>query len=259
MQDQTEDVQGPTCRVGRHSSRDILPVLLVLVALACSAPLWAQSMQDFTKIYDSYLAAVKAGSYSQASPYLSKEVRDEVPTPEAQTRYIEMVKTLVPIRYETEFLNLSKDGQSADVTIIATIAVPEEIQKQENLPPTQRTEIILKFVKVAGQWKMGPPLLLADPDKREKPKDLNMGARADYAEGANTEVGGVILRSEKQTAGTVYVLRLSDQEIAVFVPAAKVSSAFVPGSILVVHGGENKNDKLKLWAEDASLYQETAK
>lgn len=214
-------------------------------------------MQDFTKIYDSYLAGVKAGSYSQVSPYLSKEIRDEVPTPDAQARYMEMVKQMAPIRYETEFVNLSKDGQSADVTIIATIAVPEEIQKQEKLPPTQRVEMVLKFVKEAGQWKMGPPLLLADPDKRERPKDLNMGVRADYAQGANTEVGGVILRSEKQAAGTVYVLRLSDQEIAVFVPSAKVSSAFVPGSILVIHGGENKNDKLKVWAEDASLYQET--
>jgi len=256
MQDHPQEVQRPSCHVCPRSSRSRRPLLLLLVALACCGPLWAQSIQDLTKIYDSYLAAVKAGSYRQASPYLSKEVRDEVPTPDAQGRYIEMVKQLVPIRYETEFVNLSKDGQAADVTIIATIPVPEEIQKQEKLPPTQRTEMILKFVKEAGQWKMGPPLLLADPDKRERPKDLNMGTRADYAEGANTEVGGVILRNEKQASGTVYVLRLSDQEIAVFVPAAKASSAFVPGSILVVHGGENKNDKLKVWAEDASLYQE---
>ena len=43
-----------------------------------------------------------------------------------------------------------------------------------------------------------------------------------------------------------------------FVLSAKVSDQFVPGSVLVVHGAENKTDKLKVWAEDAALYQEPA-
>ena len=150
-----------------------------------------------------------------------------------------------------DFLILGR--QSADVNLIVTIAVPEEVQKQKNLPSTQRAELVLKFVKEGGQWKMDPPLWLSDPNKRERPKDLKMGTRADYAEGANIEVGGAILKLEKQTAGTVFVLRLSDQEIAVFVPAEKVSQEFVPGSILVVHGAESKTDKLKVWAEDAAL------
>jgi hypothetical protein len=235
------------------------PVLttLLLLTLGCSL-LPAQTAQDFTKIYDSYLAAVKAGSYSQASPLLSKEVRDQLPTPAAQAEYMEMVKLMVPIHYETESVNVAKDGQSADVSVIITIAVPEQFQKEQKLPPTQRAEEVLKFVREAGQWRMGPPLWRADPDKRARPKDLNMGSRADYAEGNNTEVGGAILKLDKQAAGTVFVLRLSDQEIAVFVPAAKVSPEFVPGAILVAHGAENKNDKLKVWAEDAALYQEPA-
>ncbi len=230
----------------------------LLLALGCSSLLPAQTAQDFTKIYDSYLAAVKGGSYSQASPLLSKEVHDQLPTPAVQAEYMEMVKQMVPTHYEVESVNVAKDGQTADVNLIVTITVPEEIQKQEKLPPTQRAEEVLKFVKEGGQWKMGPPLLMGDPDKRARPKDLNMGSRDDYAEGNNTEVGGVVLKADKQAAGTVYVLRLSDQEIAVFVPAAKVSPEFVPGRILVVHGAENKNDKLKVWAVDAALYQEPA-
>jgi hypothetical protein len=45
------------------------------VVLVCSSLLLAQTAQDFTKIYDSYLAAVKSGSYSQVSAFLSAEVR----------------------------------------------------------------------------------------------------------------------------------------------------------------------------------------
>jgi len=253
-----QDVERPTGGVTSPSKWRAVLIAFLLLAPGCSSSLLAQSAQDFTRIYDSYLAAVKSGSYSRASAFLSAEVRDQLPTPETQASYIEMVQQLVPIHYETEFVNLSKDGQTADVNLIVTLAVPEQVQKQEKLPPTQRAEMVLKFVKEAGQWKMGPPLLLGDPDKRARPKNLNMGTRTDYAEGANTEVGGPILKMEKQAAGTVFLLRLPDEEIAVFVPAAKVSGEFVPGSILVVHGAENKTDKLKVWAEDAALYKEPA-
>ena len=181
--------------------RPVLTGLLLLV-LGGGTLLSAQTAPDFTKIYDSYLAAVKAGSYSQASPLLSKEVHDQLPTPAVQAEYMEMVKQMAPIHYEVESVNVAKDGQSADVNLIVTIAVPAEIQKQEKLPPTQRAEEVLRFVKEGGQWKMGPPLLLGDPDKRARPKDLNMGSRADYAEGNNTEVGGPILKVDKQAAGT---------------------------------------------------------
>ena len=232
-----------------------LRVATLLLTLACGGLLMAQTAQEFTKIYDSYLAAVKTGKYSQVEPFISAEIRDEVPTPDAQARYMDLVRQMVPVKYETEFAKVAKDGKSADVNIIATFAVPEQEQKEQHLGSTQRAEMILNFVQESGQWKMGPPTFLGDPSARAQPKDLNMGTRADYAEGNNTDVGGVILRLEKQSAGTVYVIRLPDQEIAIFVPAAKVSDAFVPGVILVAHGAENKTDKLKLWADAASLYQ----
>ena len=256
MNGKAQDVECPTWSVIRRSKWRPTLIGFLLVALGCSSLLLAQTAQDFTKIYDSYLAAVKTGSYTQVSAFLSAEVRDQLKTPDIQAEYMAMMKQMAPIHYETEFVNVSKNGQSADVNVIVTVAVPEKVQKEQKLPPTQRGEMILRFVKEAGQWKMGPPLLMGDPDKRARPKDLNMGSRADYAEGASTEVGGSILKMEKQSAGTVFVLRLPDQEIAVFVPAAKVSDAFVPGSILVVRGAENKSDKLKLWAEDVSLYTE---
>ena len=256
MNDKTQDVPCPTPGVVTPSLWRATLIVFLLLALGCDRWLVAQTAQDFTKIYDSYLAAVKSGSYSRVSPLLSAEVREELKTPANQAEYMAMMKQMAPIRYETEFANVAEGGQAAEVDLIATIAVPEQVQKEQKLPPTQRAEMILNFVKEAGQWKMGPPLLLGDPDKRARPKDLNMGSRADYAEGANTEVGGAVLKMEKQTAGTVYLLRVTDQEIAVFVPAAKVAGTFVPGSVLVVHGAENNSDKLKMWAEDVSLYKE---
>ena len=228
---------------------------MLLLGLVCG-DLLAQSAEEFTKIYDSYLAAVKTGSYEQVSAFLAADVRDSLATPADQTEYMEMVKQMDVVHYDAQYVSVAKDGQKADVDLIVTVAVPEQAQKEQKLPPTRRGEMILKFVKEGGQWKMNSPLLLGDPDQLPRPKGLNMGSRSDYAEGASTEVGGPILKAEKQTAGTVYLLRQPNQVIAVFVPTAQVLSSFVPGSILVVHGAENKNDKLKIWAESAELYQE---
>jgi hypothetical protein len=246
-----DQLQG-LARVTTHRTATLIGLLFLL----CASSLTAQTADYFTKIYDAYLTAVKTGSYSKVSPLISADVRRQVKTLSDQTEYMAMMKQMAPVHYETEYLNLAKDGQTAEVTIIATIAVPEKVQKEQKLPPTQRAEVELKFVKEAGQWKVGPPLFMGDPDQRARPKDLIMGSRADYAEGENTEVGGPILKVEKQAAGSVFLLRVTDEEVAVFVPADKVAATFVPGSILVVHGAMNKNDKLKMWAEDAELYKE---
>ena len=258
MNDKAQDVEGQTHAVAIPSQWMAVLIRFMLLTLCCGNLLFAQTAQDFTKIYDSYLAAIKTGSYSKTSAFLSAEVRDQLKSPDDQATYMEMMKQMAPINYETVSLNMSENGQAADVDLIVTIAVPEAVQKEQKLPPTQRGEMVLKFVKEAGQWKMGPPLLLGDPDKRARPKDLNMGSRSDYAEGANTELGGPILKTEKQAAGTVFLLRMTDEEIAVFVPAAKVSDEFVPGRILVVHGGDHKTEKLKFWADDAALYKDPA-
>ncbi len=248
----------PACHILPRLKRRAASICFLLLIITCSSLLTAQTAQDFTRIYDSYLAAVKTGSYTQTSAFLSAEVRDQLKTADDQASYMAMMKQMAPTHYETVSLQMSDGGQTAELDLIITVAVPENVQKEQKLPPTQRAEMTLKFVKEAGQWKMGPPLFMEDPDKRARPKDLNMGSRADYAEDANTEVGGPILKIEKQAAGTVFVLRVTDEEIAVFVPAAKVSGEFVAGRILVVHGAEHKNEKLKVWAEDAALYKEPA-
>lgn len=82
-----------------------------------------------------------------------------------------------------------------------------------------------------------------------------MGARADYKEGALTELGGPILRLEKQAAGTVYVIRMLDEEVAAFVPARLAQPGFAVGKIIVLRGGSHKEAPQKFWAEQAKLHE----
>jgi hypothetical protein len=227
----------------------------ITLTLLFGSLLMGQTMQDFTRIYDSYLAAVKKGTFREVSALFSQELKKELKAADDQQEYMRIAKLMAPASYEPIFLTMTDGGQKAEVQVVATTNVPKEIQKMRNLPPTQRLELILNFVKEGGQWKWAGPTILGDPDKRARPKDLKMGLRSDYKEGSNTQMGGQILRLEKQAAGTVYVVRVLDEEIAVFVPAAGVSSEFVPGSVLALRGAEHKSDKLKFWADEASLHQ----
>jgi hypothetical protein len=228
----------------------------ITLALLFGTLLMGQTIQDFTRIYDAYLAAVKKGAYREVSAFFTKELKEEVKAPDDQDWYMTMAKLMLPVSYEPTFLTMTDGGQKADVQVIATINVPEDVQKEQNLPPTQRQELTLKFEKQDGQWKWAGSTMLGDPDQRARPKDLNMGSRSDYREGSHTQIGGQILRLEKQAAGTVYLIRMFDEEEAAFVPAAKVSSEFVAGRVLVLSGAEHKSDKLKFWADEASLQEQ---
>jgi hypothetical protein len=115
--------------------------------------------------------------------------------------------------------------------------------------------MVVDFVQEGGQWKMGPPSFSAPPQEvTAGPKDLDMGVRADYNDGANTQVGGPIQRVEKQAAGTVYVIRVLDEEIAAFLPAKLVQPGFEAGKILVMQGASHKKEPQKFWAEEARLH-----
>ncbi len=225
------------------------------IILLFGSLLMAQTAQDFTKIYDSYLAAVKSGDFKAVSAFFSKELLDQIKTPDDQQEYMMMAKFMAPESYETLFLTMADGGRTAELQVIVTVRLPEEVQKEQDLPPLQRAELILKFVKEGSEWKWYGPTILGDPDQRARPKDLKMGARSDYNADQDMQLGGQVLRLEKQAAGTVFVLRVLDEEIAAFVPAAKVSPEFVPGAVLTLQGAEHKSEKLKFWADEAELYQ----
>ena len=53
-----------------------------------------QTGQDFTKIYDTYLAAVRSGDYRKVPAFFSQELRKEIKTPDDQQEYLMFAKML---------------------------------------------------------------------------------------------------------------------------------------------------------------------
>ena len=242
--------------------RRALVVLVVGSILLTGSPSMAQSPADLTQVFDQYLAAVKAGDFRRVLAVYRTPVREQVladyASPQAQAEFLEALKEMAPDAYEAPTVAPSS-GQAVLLRVMGKKHVPPEIQKQQNLPPVVQMAMVIEFAQEGGQWKMGPPAFAAAPPAEAKeprrPRDLVMGTRADYRDGASTELGGPVIRAERQASGTVYVIRVLDEEVAAFVPARLVRPAFGPGKILVLRGATHKQDPQKFWAEQAKLHE----
>jgi len=217
----------------------------------------AQTTEELVKIYESYRAALKARNLDAALAHLNNKVREEtrqeLRDPDNQTLFFEF---FAPLSYETVGITRSKSGQKATLYFVGTFRVPEEAQKESKTGPTTRMEYFIEFQKEGGLWKMGVPMITGNPDEIARPADLDMGVPADYAEGSFATVSGRIVKLEPAKQGTIYVIRVTDEEIAVWVrPEVKYeASEFIPGQIVEFEGSFHKGDKRKMLAETAKLH-----
>ena len=142
----------------------------LLLTMGCSGALMAQTVEDFIRIYDSYLAAVKSDDYRRVSSFLSTATLTGINTPEKQADFMKNMKQLRPVRYRTASLTISEDGQSAELQLSGRcdywdgqtrpLTASEEADLRRNPPDTQGCYLPLRFVKDSGRWKLQGPLVL---------------------------------------------------------------------------------------------------
>jgi len=231
-------------------------ILTGLTGVLFTMAAFGQTEATFRKTYDALVAGLKAKNFQavmdQRSVASRKELAESVP-PSQRAAFFASALEVMPSTYEVRSVTLSEDGKKGSMVLVGMVPVPLEVQKEEKLPPEQKIGVTLEFANEAGVWKIGEIVFGGDPGDRARPKDLNMGQRGDYGDAANTQVGGPILRIEKQAAGVVYVIRVVDEEDAVFVPAAQVSPDFVTGAVMSFRAAKHEKDPLKYWAESAEL------
>lgn len=236
---------------------------LIVIAMASSAfgqtsaaPI--PTSDSLRKTFDACNDAVKAKNFQAVLAQMTGPTRKQIAAmipPSQHTPFFLNAMLSVPTSYDVESVAQGKDGKSASMTLVAILPpLPPEFQEKGQVPGQPRKrEITVQFALEAGLWKIASVETGSDPDQRARPKDLNMGARNDYSAEANTDMGGRIVRLEKQDNGTVYVIRILDEEDAVYVPTAVVSPDFVTGAIVSFHAANNEKDPLKYWAESAKL------
>lgn len=111
----------------------------------------AQTTEELVKIYESYLAGLKAKRFEAAIAPLAKEVqaslRKEYPTRAKQAAFFD---SHAPASHEAVGITRSKSGEKATVYFIGAFPMPKEMQEAANLPPKMRPRVLRRVSEGSG-------------------------------------------------------------------------------------------------------------
>ncbi len=212
----------------------------------------AQDAADLGRIFDAYNAAAKAGDVekmlSLRTAESQKEIRAQIVKKEDRNLFLLLGRAQIPESYQIEHVSWAKDGKGATLYVLGQFAAMAEVQR-----PRTRLEESISFKKENG-WKIELTRPLGDPDKVKRPKDLTYDPKDAKLE-THGEIAGRIVKTEFKPGYTLVILRVLDEENAVFLPAKdellKESMPLAdldPWKLFEFSGHPHKTDKLKFFA-----------
>lgn len=230
----------------------------LLLSLAVISTAGAQDAAELKRIYDAHNRAAKAGDVdkmlSLRTSRQQKEIRAQITEKQDRDLFILHARAQVPKSYRIEHVSWSKDGMSAKVYLVGQFAAMPEIKR-----PRLRMEESLSFKKENGSWKFDLALSLGEPDKVKRPKDLTYDPQ-DTDVNATGAIAGRIIKTEFKPNYTLVLLRVMNEEHAVFLPPkeALIKSGvpladLEPWKLREFKGRPHKTDKLKFFATSGKL------
>lgn len=236
-------------------------VIGLLIVLAAINSARAQDAPELGKIFDAYNVAAKAGDVNQMLSWRTaaqqKEIRAQIGKKEELDYFLLIARAQIPESYQIQHVSLGRSGQNATLYLLGQFAAMPEIQR-----PRLRMEEIVSFKKENGKWKFDSALPLGDPDKIKRPKDLTYNPK-DANMNATGEIAGRIVKTEYKPGYTLVLLRVMDEENAVFLPAKEVLEKagvplkeLEPWNLHQFKGYPHKSDKLKFFATSGKPMEE---
>ena len=225
--------------------------LWIVAAVAGRAE--AQDPADLTRVLDAWHSAAKSGNLDQwvavRTADIKKELTHDIAPAANRKRAVVFARAQAADSYEVQHVAWNKDGKTATLYILAQFSAMPEAQR-----PAGRMEESITFKKEAGAWKMELVRPLGDPDKIKHPADLKYDP-----DNANLEsdgnIGGRIVSVDFKPTYTVVILRVLDEENAVFLPpkdvlekAGETSDTLAPWKLHEFDGHPHKTDSQKFFA-----------
>ena len=215
---------------------------------------YGQTQQNYFKeLYDSYLTAAKEGNMDKIISFYTKDVQKEMKghlkSKADRKDFFSFYKSQLPESYEIVHMSYGADSQTVILNAIMQFDAMKEIQRER-----MRAESEIHFKKENDQWKLEEVMFLMDPDKITRPYDLTYKPEdADLDKEGN--VGGRIISVDFKPGYTVVIIRVLDEEDAVFLPGEEELvkngmsvKELVPWNVFEFLGHPHKTDKLKFFA-----------
>ncbi len=224
--------------------------LLLIAAVGSRAQ--AQDVGELTRAVDAWHAAAKAGDLDKWLSLRTAEVKKELTSDIGTQRKkaIMFARMQAADSYQVQHVIWGKDGGSATLFLLAKFAAMPEAER----PTAMRMEESVAFKKESDAWKIDLIRPLADPDKIQRPTDLTYDPE-NAKETSDASIGGRIVRTEFKPDYTLVILRVMDEEDAVFLPpkdvlakAGETEETLAAWKLHEFHGHVHKTDKLKFFA-----------
>lgn len=229
----------------------LIGMLVVLLALPAVAG--AQDSAPLKRAFDAYRAAVMAGNLDQLlalfSAETAKETREETKDPENVKDLMHFASLQMPESYQVQHVAWGKNGDKATLYLLGEYAAMPEIERAR-----MQAEASVNFKHENGDWKIERFRVLADPKEIKHPKDVNYDPE-NAKEEARSEIAGRVVSSDFRSDCTVVILRVLDEEDAIFLPtkavlekAGRKAEDYAPWKMLVFSGHPHRTDPLKFFA-----------
>lgn len=194
--------------------------IVLLARLIVAGAVLAQDAAELTGAFDEYNSAAKAGELKKMLSLRTieqqKDINREMVKKQDRDYFLLLARAQIPESYEVEHVAKGRDGQSATLYLLGQFPAMREIER-----PRTRMEEMISFKQEDGKWKIHSALPLGDPDKVKHPGDLNYDPQnADKNVSGN--IGGRIVKTGFYPEYTLVLLRVMDEEDAVFLPAKEV-------------------------------------
>lgn len=243
------------------SRQSVSIVIGLLASVVIAVVAYAQDAAELTRTFDAYNAAAKAGNVEKMLSLFTakqrKDIRKEIVKKEERDYFLLIWQAQIPESYEVQHVTWAKNRQGATLYLLVQLPAMPVLER-----PRMRMEEAIFFKKENSKWKIDSILPIGDPDNIKRPKDLTYDP-----DDANLEsrgaISGRIIKTEFKPDYTLVILRVMDEECAIFLPAKEVLEKagvpldeFSPWNIHEFQGYPHKSDKLKFFATEGRLIEE---
>jgi hypothetical protein len=128
----------------------------------------------------------------------------------AETR--DMLRGMTPDSFEV--MHLEAGEEAADLLIVGSKKMPFG----PDAGKIKRIEIEVAFAKEGGQWRIGVPTFLMDPDAVKRLTNIAYEPIENYDQDREIDLGGRIVRAALEAGHTLVVIRMLDEEQALYLP-----------------------------------------